>query len=110
MEVTTRELGGCTVLRVAGRLDAASVAAFDNDFDACIARGLKDFVLDFSALDYISSAGLRSVLGVKKKLKAIGGDVAIAGLAGVVKEIFVISGIDTLLSVKGTAEEAAASL
>jgi anti-anti-sigma factor len=110
MEVTTRELGGCTVLRVAGRLDATSAAAFDKGFADSVARGTKNIVLDFSVLEYISSAGLRSVLGVKKKLKSIGGDVAVAGLAGAVKEVFVISGIDSLLCVRGTAEEAAASL
>ncbi len=110
MEVTIRELGRCTVACFAGRLDAGSVADFDRHLDECVARGTKNLVLDFGALGYISSAGLRCVLGAKKRLTSIGGDVAVAGLSGVVKEVFAISGVDTLLAVKGTAEEAAAIL
>ena len=108
MEVTTRQLGGCTVARVAGRLDAGSAAAFDRSIDGCVAGGAKKLVLDFSALDYISSAGLRSVLAAMKKLRSAGGEVVVAGLSGFVKEVFSVSGVDALLSVKATAEEAAA--
>jgi len=110
MDVTIRELGGCTVARVAGRLDAASAADFDRDVDGCLSRGTRKLVLDFSALDYISSAGLRSVLGAMKRLRSAGGEVVVAGIAGMVKEVFAVSGVDTLLSVKATADEAAAGL
>ena len=110
MDVTTRELGGCTVARVTGRLDAAGGPVFDKAIEELVAGGAKKVVLDFSALDYISSGGLRGVLSVMRRLKAAGGGLAVAGLGGVVKEVFSISGFDTLVPVKPTADEAAASL
>ena len=110
MELVIRDLGGCTVARLVGRLDAASVGSLDAGLEACVARGTRSLVLDLAALDYVSSAGLRSVLAVTKRLKAAGGGVAISGLAGLVKEVFAISGVDTLLPVRETVEEAAQSL
>jgi anti-anti-sigma factor len=110
MDVTTRELGGCTLVRVSGRLDAAGGPVFEKAFEEILAGGVRKIVLDFSALEYISSGGLRGVLSGMKRLKAAGGGLVVSGLGGVVKEVFAISGFDTLVPVKATADEAAASL
>ncbi len=50
--------------------------------------------LDFSQLDYISSAGLRTLLILGKKAQAKGGSVVLCGASGMVKEILEESGIN----------------
>lgn len=110
MEVTAREESGCSVARVAGRLDAATAPVFEKTCEEWIGKGTRRLVLDLSALDYVSSAGLRAVLSTMKKLKSAGGGMAVTGLSGVVKEVFTISGFDALLPVGESVAEAIASL
>ena len=110
MEVTAREESGCTVAKVAGRLDAATAPVFEKTCDEWIGKGTKKLVLDLSSLDYVSSAGLRAVLSTMKKLKAAGGGLAVSGLTGVVKEVFTISGFDALLPIGDSVAQAIATL
>jgi anti-anti-sigma factor len=55
--------------------------------------------VDFSSLDYISSAGLRVLLGVAKKVGAKGGALRTFGLNQTVREVFDISGFSAILPV-----------
>lgn len=110
MDLTTQEVSGVMVAKVAGRLDAASASQFEKASEGWIAAGTKRLVLDLGALEYISSAGLRAVLSTMKRLKAAGGSLAVCGLGGVVKDVFAISGFDTLLPVASTVAEATARL
>jgi anti-anti-sigma factor len=100
MVVTAREESGCTVGSVAGRLDAATAPVFEKAFEEWIGKGTKRLVLDLSALDDVSSAGLRAILSKMKKLKAAGGGIAVTGL----------SGFDSLLPVGDSVAGAIASL
>jgi anti-anti-sigma factor len=106
MRIATREEGALTVVEVAGRLDAATAPEFEQRCAASIDGGCHRIILDFAALEYISSAGLRSILTTAKRLKNLGGGIAVYGLAGVVKEVFAISGFDALMPSTGTFEEA----
>ena len=61
---------------------------------------------DLTALEYVSSAGLRCVLAIAKKLKASEGTLALCGLSGLVKEVFSVSGFDSFFPVYETVDEA----
>ena len=80
---------------------------FEAHCDQWIKKGTGSFVFDFSELEYLSSAGLRSIISVSKKVKPAGGKVVICGLKGPVKEIFDIAGFSALLPVCETVSEAA---
>ena len=54
-------------------------------------------ILDFADLQYLSSAGLRSLLVMAKKAKALSGSLALCGLQGVVREIVTVAGFDSVL-------------
>jgi anti-anti-sigma factor len=76
-----------------------------------LAAGARKMVIDCTALDYISSAGLRVLLGTAKRLSAAGaggagGTLRLFGLNETVREVFDISGFSTILAVFAT--EAAA--
>ena len=75
---------------------------------ACLEAGDKRLVVDLAGLEYISSAGLRSILASAKKLKAQGGDLAFCALSGIVAEVFAVSGFAKLLPVFATRAEAVA--
>ena len=59
-------------------------------------------MLDLSKVDYLSSAGLRSVLCLGKLTQANGGKLVLCGLKGAVREIFQISGFLGLFPVAET--------
>lgn len=100
MDIKTREQQGAIVVEVSGRLDAATTAEFETKCAGALEnKGACRLVLDFSGLDYISSAGLRSLLAMAKKLRASGGSLCLCSLSGIVKEVVNISGFDQFLPV-----------
>ena len=60
MEISERRLGSLVVLRPEGRIDNTTCAEFQARLLAIVNEGTGDIVVDFSAVDYISSVGLRA--------------------------------------------------
>jgi anti-anti-sigma factor len=110
MIIEGKKENGRIIVSVAGRMDAVSAPDFDRRCEEWLAEGLAGFVLDFSALEYISSAGLRSLLVLAKKLSARKGRVVIASLKDVVREVFTISGFGSIFSIADSVEAALQSL
>lgn len=99
MEISTRTQGEATIVAIAGSFDSVTSPKAKEALDAIVAGGGRKLALDFSALDYISSAGLRVLLGTAKQLSAKGGALRTFGLNQTVREVFDISGFSTILSV-----------
>jgi anti-anti-sigma factor len=110
MDVSTRTEGEVTVIAFAGNLDSNTSPVAQQAIDAFLAGGGKKLVVDFSALDYISSAGLRVLLGAAKKLQGAGSGLRLFGLNETVREVFEISGFSKILVVKGSEKEAVEGL
>ncbi|MFO7816253.1 MAG: STAS domain-containing protein [Thermodesulfobacteriota bacterium] len=108
MEFQTEDKGQKTLLKAWGRMDATTSAEFEQKCDELIKNNAKNIIVDLSGLEYISSAGLRSILAVGKKLKNEGGNFAFCNLQGMVKEVFDISGFGSIFPVHDTLEEALA--
>ncbi len=109
LELSVREERGWSVVAVKGRLDSVTVERFSAQCATIIEGGSGNVVLDLSGLQYVSSAGLSSILGAAKSAQARGGRLAIAGLRGLVKEVFAISGFETVLSTYPDVETAIAA-
>jgi len=106
MNIESRKDGNRIVVSVAGRMDAVSAPEFDRKCDEWLGEGLTAFILDFSGLEYISSAGLRSLLVLGKKLSAKKGKLVIASVKDVVKEVFTISGFGAIFTMADSVEAA----
>ena len=98
LELVTQERDGRLVVEVVGRLDTATAPAFDERRATWMAEGHRRFVLDLSRLEYLSSAGLRSIISTAKQAGSGGGTVVLAGAQGLVKDVITLSGFDVLLS------------
>lgn len=99
MQISTRTRNDVTIVAIAGNLDSITSPEAQQALDAVLAGGGRKIAVDFSMLDYISSAGLRVLLGVAKQLRASGGALRTFGLNDSVREVFDISGFSTILSV-----------
>ncbi len=106
LQLSQRNERGWSVVTVQGRLDSVTVGRFTEQCSAWIAAGGANVVLDLSGLDYVSSAGLSSILGAAKQVQARSGTLAVAGLKGLVKEVFAISGFETVLPTFADVESA----
>lgn len=106
MNITSTRQGDLALVRLEGRLDAATSAAAEKQLADLVAAGARGLALDGTALDYISSAGLRVLLSLTKKIKGAGGRIALGGLQPQVKEIIEIAGFASIVPVFGTADEA----
>ena len=95
------------LLAIAGSMDSTTSPEAQKALDGILASASK-VALDFTELDYISSAGLRVLLGAAKTLLASGGSLRIFGLNPSVREVFEISGFSTILAVYPTEAEALA--
>ena len=104
MTITESKNKDWLVLALTERLDTQTAPELENTAVPKIAEGTK-MALDMSGLTYISSAGLRVLLMLMKKAKALGGKVALIGLGGMVQEILEESGIDTFFDCYGSPEE-----
>ena len=105
MQIFTRTSNDIHIVAIAGSLDSTTSPEAQKSLTAVLA-GAKKVALDFSELDYISSAGLRVLLGAAKQLRASRGTLGMFGLNQSVREVFEISGFSTILSIYQSEAEA----
>ena len=96
MRTTINELNGELVASFEGRLDTAAAIQTEKDVQPLADCAGKNIVLDCSALEYISSSGLRIFLNVLKNAKAKGSRVFITGMSDDINKVFTITGFMNL--------------
>lgn len=94
------------IVAVKGRIDAVAASDFEQQMSDLLAQGEKRIVLDMSELEFISSAGLRSILVMVKKLKGQDGGLALAAMTPTVLKVFKLSGFAAILPLSDTVESA----
>ena len=110
MEIAIRTQADVSLVALAGHLDTNTSPRVQEALDALVTGGGGAIVVDFTALEYISSAGLRVLLATVKRLERDGGKLHLFGLNETVREVFDISGFSMILPVFGTEEEALRAL
>jgi len=102
--------GDCVVLELTGRLDAKTSPELENKLAAHLARGKKIFLLDFTNLGYLSSAGLRVLVAAAQTAEDNDGKLMLSALCSSVKEIFDVTGFSDLFQIYLSKEKALQSL
>ncbi|MBQ3466111.1 MAG: STAS domain-containing protein [Firmicutes bacterium] len=85
-------------LKLAGRLDTTTSPELEEELKASL-DGIEDLRMDFSELEYISSAGLRILLAAQKTMNKQG-TMSITGVNDTIMEIFEITGFSDILTIK----------
>lgn len=94
---------------LAGRLDALAAPQVQKEAQRYIEAGARLLLIDLSAVDFLSSSGLRSLLLVRKELMTLGGELRLAGAQPHVEEVFALTGFDQVFAIHATLEEARAA-
>jgi len=105
MDIGERRQANILVLTPIGRIDNLTSADFQACLLAAVTSGGADVVVDFSGVEYISSAGLRALM-TASRMKPKERRLAVARLNAVVHEIFTISRFSHLVPIFATVEEA----
>lgn len=87
-----------TVVKVDGRLDTVTAPELEAKLQEVYAN-VKSLEFDFSDLEYISSAGLRVLLGAQKTMNKIG-QMVVKNVASAVMEVFEITGFSDILTIE----------
>jgi len=107
--VEVRHEGGAAIVSPAGRLDAATAPELDAALAAIMDAGTSAIILDLSSVEFMASAGLRSIMICARRMGASGGGFALAGPGGAVAEVLSISGYADLLAIHETVADALAA-
>ena len=91
MNCSETKFGPVSVLKVSGRIDLSNADAFKDTLSKTQADAASGVVVNLAEVDYISSAGLRSLMIVFKSSKVENKQFAIAALQPLLMEIFTIS-------------------
>ena len=95
--------GSLSIVKITGELNVDTCGDFEKKFPEALNEKI---ILDMSALRYISSAGLRSLVILYEKVKEKNGKIILANLNEMVREIIEVSGFDALFEIRQTVEEA----
>ena len=87
-----------TVIELVGRLDTTTAPALDKTISEDIGD-TKNLVLNLKGLEYISSAGLRVLLGAQKRLQKIG-SMKVINVCEEVMEVFEMTGFADILTIE----------
>jgi anti-sigma B factor antagonist len=85
------------VLEITGRVDTITAPTLDKTINENLAN-VKSLILDLKGLEYISSAGLRVLLGAQKKMSQIG-SMKIKNVCELVMEVFEMTGFVDILEI-----------
>jgi len=105
MEAQVEEKGDVIVVRVQGRLDAASSPQLEKKINSIIESGHFKLILNFAGVDYLSSAGMRLMLSVSKKLKHLEGKVVACCLNEDVMDVIKMAGFHQVLELYSSEED-----
>ena len=87
-----------TIIEIAGRLDTTTAPVLEKTINEDIGDA-KNLVLDVNGLEYISSAGLRVLLGAQKKMQKIG-SMKVVNVCAEVMEVFEMTGFADILVIE----------
>ena len=87
---------GVNVVRISGRLDATTYEAAQPVILEALDQGADGMILNLASLDFVSSAGLRTMLIVWKQAAADGKRIAMVDVQPAIYKIFKIAALDKI--------------
>ena len=106
MGINTERANGTVIAKADGRIDSSNSREFHSELEAVIAESDAALVLDFEAVSYISSAGMRVILLTAKNLQKSGMRLVLCSMNDSIREVFKISGFDKIMPIHNSQAEA----
>lgn len=99
MHVENLTQDGALIVAPKGRVDSTTSSALEQHLLDVFSAGNRRIVIDFSGVEYISSAGLRVMLALAKRMRDGKGRLALCGMGDAVRQVFALAGFVPLFAI-----------
>ena len=99
MQITTNISNQNLIISLSGRLDTVTSPQLEEEINRSSFEEIETVTLNMRSLEYISSAGLRVILMLHKKLAGINGRLKLINVNDMIMEIFTMTGMDSFLEI-----------
>lgn len=99
MEISIQKRNDETLVRIIGELDTVATTDQAEQLQLILDNAAEHLIIDGTDLDYISSAGLRFFMQLKRDSEAKGGTIRITNLNEDVADIFRMSGFQNIFQI-----------
>ena len=96
MNIKKKKDGSSLTVIISGRIDTVTATDVD-EFIKNSLEGVKMLILDFKDVNYVSSAGLRVLLSLQKKMM-VKGEMKLINVNEAVSDVFEVTGFDEILT------------
>lgn len=104
---TTSQQEGITIFKLEGEIiDKSQTTALIEQITQLIASGKKHIVLELAGIRYMNSSGLNVLVNILTKARNAGGDVSVCNISAKVKDLLVVTKLDTIFHILPSVEEA----
>jgi anti-anti-sigma factor len=110
IDIQTSREGDLVTAVVSGAIDMRAAGDFEKALLKAIDEGGRRFVVDFSGVDLLTSAGIRVLVTLTRRLQAAGGALVLCALGPAVQRVFDISGLTRQFKVAASRADAVAAL
>lgn len=110
MDLNQKGVGSVLLATASGRIDLSNADDFTSALAMALSASKTGLIVDLSKVDYISSAGLRSLMITLKASKTDNKSFAVAALQPMLAEIFTIARLNQVIPIFQTTREAVAKL
>jgi anti-anti-sigma factor len=109
MIITRDEKEGKIIVRCEGRLDASSSPQLEGVLNDLMAQKKSKLLVDFNKIDYLSSAGMRLLLSMTKRMNTSQGKLLLFSIHEDVMEIIRMAGFEQILHIYSDEQKALSS-
>jgi stage II sporulation protein AA (anti-sigma F factor antagonist) len=102
MLMSCEEAGAVRIAAIEGRINGGNAGELEEALFTLLNKGSQQLVLDFGGVDYISSAGLRVVLLIAKKVTSAAGNLVLCGMQPGVFDVFEMCGFVDIMTIVDT--------
>ena len=99
MEITVREFKKVDLVAVTGRVDSSTAPRLDQTLQGLVDNRRFRIVLDLSAVEYLSSAGLRAMVSCMRSVRKWNGNLHVAQPSARVTDVLELAGLDAVFDI-----------
>lgn len=106
MQILEEKRNDIYIIKPDGPLNSNTYPKFEKILTRAIEDRFKYMIIDFERVEYISSAGLRVILGVTRDIKRRDGKLVLCSMSDSIREVFKMAEFDSFLLIVPTVEDA----
>jgi len=106
MHITEERIGEALIVGLTGRMETLAALSLEQKINRAIDAGERQVVLYLAKLEYMSSSGLRTILGFTKRLNGEGGQFALTALTEPIRELITMARLEQIIPIFSTNKDA----